>query len=669
MSRPLSVAILTDKSGPKLVEMLNKESSTWAVAATAICPDVVQDIQKIVTRWADVDRYNVIVTSGGTGFAKRDVTPEAIKVLLDKEAPGLVHAMFDKSFTITPLAAMARLVAGVRKESLVITVPGSPKGAVENLEAILKLLPHASDLVTDAVNSRAVHAKGTKSIEEAAGLTGPPAQDTPTLQEPTEQQSGHTHHPHHHHHHHDHGHKHMSNDPSESVTRRARSSPYPMISVADALALVLEHTPSPITTTIPINGHDCDHAVTGYFVSEDILAREAVPAYRASIVDGYAAVASDGPGTYPVVSVSHANPDGVPGLRSGQIARITTGAPVPAGADTVVMVEDTKLVSTTADGREEREVEILVRPAREANVREPGSDLASGARVMARGERITRTGGEIGVLASAGVSRVPVYGKPVVGVLSTGDELLDPSVETALRPGQIRDSNRVALLSTLQAHHFAGLDLGIAPDSPDALEATLRSALARCDVVVTTGGVSMGELDLLKPTLERTFDGTIHFGRVAMKPGKPTTFATVPKPKSRPGSESGSEAGTAKGDRRTVVFALPGNPASALVTFHLFVLPALLKLSGHATAPDQIAPRIKVVLGHALRLDPRPEFHRVTLAVDRDGRLVGTSTGFQRSSRVASLKCQALLCLPPRTESLTDLDKGDVCDAVAVDWI
>lgn len=181
-----------------------------------------------------------------------------------------------------------------------------------------------------------------------------------------------------------------------------------------------------------------------------------------------------------------------------------------------------------------------------------------------------------------------------------------------------------------------------------ALENTLRDAMRRVDVIITTGGVSMGELDLLKPTIERSLGGTIHFGRVAMKPGKPTTFATIPFKDNN-------------GSRQTkVIFSLPGNPASAIVTYHLFVLASLHKLSG--ITPVGL-PRVQVVVDESIKLDSkRSEYHRVTVTSRKDGLLHAISTGFQRSSRIGSFKgANALLCLPVREGSLS---KGDKVEAL-----
>jgi gephyrin len=234
---------------------------------------------------------------------------------------------------------------------------------------------------------------------------------------------------------------------------------------------------------------------------------------------------------------------------------------------------------------------------------------------------------------------VKVFRRPVVGVLSTGDEIVEHDREGELRMGEVRDTNRPGLIAAAREWGYEVVDLGIAKDQAGSLEEVLRDALRRVDLVITTGGVSMGELDLLKPTIERALGGTIHFGRVAMKPGKPTTFATVPVKNNA-------------GERVTrVIFSLPGNPASALVTFHLFVLPSLRQMSG--ISPAEL-PRVPVVLSHDFPLDKvRPEYHRAVVSVGRDGVLFATSTGGQRSSKVGSMKgANALLCMPAGAEPL-----------------
>lgn len=549
---------------------------------------------------------------------------------------------------------MSRPVAGVRNKTIIVTLPGSPKGASENLHAILKLLPHACQQAAGE-DSRILHAGGIKKLEQDAGISASVGHS-----------GGHGHsHEHSHSHGHGHGHSHghampvrhttdtssespRSNDPSLGPTRRNRSSPYPMLSVDEALNLIKVHTPPPTTVKAKVDGN-----LVGCVLAEDVTANEAVPAYRASIVDGYAVIApeegSTSKGIFPVASISHASPGEIPPLEAGTIARITTGAPLPPGATAVVMVEDTLLSTMTADNTEEKDVEILADGVKAGeNIREVGSDIAKDSVILHKGDEISATGGELGLLASVGVSSVLIYCKPTIGVLSTGDELVESSHSGPLRLGEVRDCNRPTLLAFLSAWGYSALDLGIAADTPGALETTLRDAFRQVDVIITSGGVSMGELDLLKPTIERSLGGTIHFGRVSMKPGKPTTFATVPVKDN-------------EGQRVTKqIFALPGNPVSALVTAHLFVLPALHHACGIVPAG---LPRVQVSLAHDFRLDPqRGEYHRAVVVVRRDGGLWGSSTGGQRSSRVGSLKsANALLVLPTGKGTLA---KGEKVEAL-----
>ncbi|KAH6607840.1 gephyrin [Trichoderma cornu-damae] len=638
--------------------LLQGGGGRWDVVEERIVSDNVLDIQRNIMLWTDgPDAVNLIITTGGTGFSVADVTPEAIAPMIHKPAPGLVHAMLSASLFITPFAMMSRPAAGVRNKTIIVTLPGSPKGAKENLEAIIKTLPHAC-LQAGGANSRALHAGGVKKLEADAGVDDSPSRG-----------STQHHHHHHNHHHHHHGHarghgnlqrfgtpssastSHLSNDVTLGPSRRYRESPYPMVSVDDALALISEHTPDPQAESVRV-----DEEIVGLVLAEDVEAKENVPAFRASIVDGYAvAVPKDGnvKGVFPVAGVSRAAPGEMPPLAGGEIARITTGAPLPPGATAVIMVEDTTLKTMTDDGKEEKEVEIQAEGVADgANVREVGSDIAQGAVILKRGEQISGVGGEIGLLAAVGVAEARVYRRPVIGILSTGDEIVDYRRPGGLKAGEVRDTNRITLISAARERGFSVVDLGIASDRPGALEETLRAGLGEADVLITTGGVSMGELDLLKPTIERSLGGTIHFGRVAMKPGKPTTFATV-------AVKDGAGRRIPK-----VIFSLPGNPASALVTFHLFVLPSLHKQSGVSPAG---LPRVPVTLAHDFGLDARPEFHRAVVAIGQDGLPTASSTGGQRSSKVGSLRsANALLCLPGGGGKL---DKGSKVEALLMNSI
>jgi molybdenum cofactor synthesis domain-containing protein len=222
-----------------------------------------------------------------------------------------------------------------------------------------------------------------------------------------------------------------------------------------------------------------------------------------------------------------------------------------------------------------------------------------------------------------------------VAVLSTGDELVEPWERPG--PGQIRDANRYALGAALAELRLSPIRSAIVPDEEGATRRILGDALAAADVLITSGGVSMGQLDLVKTILDELAE--VRFGRLFMKPGKPLHFATTREGK--------------------LIFGLPGNPVSALVGFEIFVRPALLRLAGH---PHPVRPRLLVELAHPITPGDRPEFQRAVVRQTPDGRLVAANTGAQASSRLASLVgANALLALPARREPFA---AGDRVEAI-----
>ncbi len=312
-------------------------------------------------------------------------------------------------------------------------------------------------------------------------------------------------------------------------------------------------------------------------------------------------------------------------VTDGTAVRITTGAPIPPGATAVVRVEETEMADDHVIVHQER-----IAPGE--NIRRVGADLAVGDRVLRAGTMLGPA--ELGLVAGLGLNPVPVSRRPRVSIVSTGDELVEPGA--AVAPGQIRDSNRFSLMAAVQR---AGAELiwsGKAPDTREPLRRLLAERIAESDVVLTSGGVSMGQLDLVKMLLGEL--ATVHFRRVFMKPGKPLNFAT---------------AGP------TLFFGLPGNPVSALVSFEIFIRPALRLMTGQ---PDIDRPRTPVVLSHATATSDRIEYQRATVVVGPDGRLTGAATGPQASSRLASfVGANALLVIPPRS---TPLKSGELVDAL-----
>ncbi|KAM0944032.1 putative transferase [Dioscorea sansibarensis] len=408
----------------------------------------------------------------------------------------------------------------------------------------------------------------------------------------------------------------------------------PMISANEALRMVLGVAGPLPPVTVPI------HNALGLILAEDIRSPDPFPPYRASIKDGYAVVASDGPGEYPVIAESRAGSDGIGvTVTPGTVAYVTTGGPIPDGADAVVQIEDTEQVTSSSDGL--KWVRILVGVSKGCDIRPVGCDIQKDGLVLKSGEQIGSP--EIGLLATMGFMTVKVYPRPTLAMLSTGDELVEPSTQS-LNRGQIRDSNRSMLLAAAMQQQCKLVDLGIARDDEQSLDDSLDRALnSGIDILLISGGVSMGDRDLVKPTLEKR--GTILFEKVLMRPGKPLTFTEIT-------SKSNEE----KCDKTVIAFGLPGNPVSCLVCFQLFVLPAIRQLAGWSNPRLQ---RVHTRIAQPIKADSsRPEYHRAIIRWELDDGsgmpgFIAESTGVQMSSRLLSMKsANALLEVPATGEIL-----------------
>ncbi|XP_069494803.1 gephyrin isoform X27 [Ambystoma mexicanum] len=768
-----------DRSGINLKDLVQDPSLLGGtISAYKIVPDEIDDIKETLVDWCDEKELNLILTTGGTGFAPRDVTPEATREVIEREAPGMALAMLMGSLNVTPLGMLSRPVCGIRGKTLIINLPGSKKGSQECFQFILPALPHAIDLLRDAiVKVKEVHDE-LEDLPSPPPPLSPPPTTSPHKQtedkgvqceeeEEEKKDSGVASAE-------DSSSSHitaaaiaakipdsiisrgvqvlprdtasLSTTPSESpraqatsrlstascptpkarlpscsstysvsediwiaapafsqlhyrleglkdelrrnrgydsrvqsrcsskenilrashsavditkVARRHRMSPFPLTSMDKAFITVLEMTQ--VLGTEIINYRDG----MGRVLAQEVYAKDNLPPFPASVKDGYAVRAADGPGDRFIIGESQAGEQPTQTVMPGQVMRVTTGAPIPCGADAVVQVEDTELIRESDDGTEELEVRILVQARPGQDIRPIGHDIKRGECVLAKGTHMGPS--EIGLLATVGVTEVEVNKFPVVAVMSTGNELLNP--EDDLLPGKIRDSNRSTLLATIQEHGYPTINLGIVGDNPDDLLNALNEGISRADVIITSGGVSMGEKDYLKQVLDIDLHAQIHFGRVFMKPGLPTTFATM----------------DLDGVRK-IIFALPGNPVSAVVTCNLFVVPALRKMQGILDPRPTI---IKARLSCDVKLDPRPEYHRCILtwhhqeplpwaqstggsfyteaSKGREASIQETHDGNQVSSRLMSMRsANGLLMLPPKTEQYVELHKGEVVDVMVI---
>lgn len=359
----------------------------------------------------------------------------------------------------------------------------------------------------------------------------------------------------------------------------------------------------------------------GLALAATVVAGEDVPPFVNSAVDGYA-VRSVDVATVPVelavVGEVAAGAHSTHELVAGESIRIMTGAPVPAGADAIVMVEDTERL----DGG--HRVRISASVAAGSALRGAGDDVRAGTELFAAGTVVTPA--VTGVLASVNARRVQVTRRVRVAALSTGDELITDGAPLA--PGQIRESNLTMLLGLVADAGAEPVDLGVVRDDEDALEQVLRDAAASCDAIVSSGGVSMGDYDVVKAVLSRIAE--MRWMQVAIRPAKPFAFGLLD---------------TADG-RRVPVFGLPGNPVSSLVSFELFARPALRSMMA---LPQIDRPRLAGVadVDFRRRPDGKTHFMRATAAFGADGRIHVEPVSAQGSHQLAATSmANAMVALP-----------------------
>jgi molybdopterin molybdotransferase len=415
------------------------------------------------------------------------------------------------------------------------------------------------------------------------------------------------------------------NDPAQSLRELSCADDYdpnsmPVAKAREMIGRFLE----PVTTAERMHVR----AALGRVLTEDVISPINVPASDNSAMDGYAArfadLKADGDVTLRVAGNAFAGAPFGGAVKAGECVRIMTGGVVPEGADTIVMQEHVK----TAGDR------VTIGPGHRKgqNLRRAGEDLAAGQVALKRGLALRPA--EIGLIASLGIGEVSVYRKLRVAFFSTGDELI--SIGTTATEGQIYDSNRYTIFAMLTRLGCEVIDMGVVRDDPGLLEAAFRKAAATADVVITSGGVSVGEADFVKDLLDKL--GEVVFWKIAMKPGRPLAYGKI---------------GAAH------FFGLPGNPVSVMVTFYQFVRDALLRLSGLDPVPP--LPTFKVPCVSALKKAPgRTEFQRGVLERDSHGTWSVRVTGEQGSGILRSMsEANCFIILPD--------DQGNVAAGTLVE--
>jgi molybdopterin molybdotransferase len=369
-------------------------------------------------------------------------------------------------------------------------------------------------------------------------------------------------------------------------------------------------------------------AALGRVLAEDVISPVNVPQHGNSAMDGYAVrfadLKADSETTLEVIGTSFAGKPFEGSAGPGQAVRIMTGAVIPRGTDTVVQQERAK----ASQGR----VAVMPVPKQGTNTRSAGEDLRAGEAALKRGQPVRPA--EIGMMASLGIGEVAVYRKLRVAFFSTGDELV--AIGQPLGPGQIYDSNRYTIYGLLVRLGCDVLDMGVIRDTPQDVERAFREAAQSADVVITSGGVSVGEADYVKQILDRL--GQVLFWKIAMKPGRPLAYGKI---------------GSAH------FFGLPGNPVAVMVTFYQFVRDALLHLQGQTAITP--LPTLKVACTSPIKKAPgRTEFQRGILSRDGNGQWSVRTTGDQGSGILSSMsQANCFIILP------TDL--GNVAAGTTVD--
>jgi molybdopterin molybdotransferase len=402
------------------------------------------------------------------------------------------------------------------------------------------------------------------------------------------------------------------NEPVKNMNALSCADDYdPNSMPVDKAREVIARFLTPVTATERVHVR----ASIGRVLAADVISPLDVPSHDNSAMDGYAVrfadLKAEGEVTLKVTGTAFAGAPFEGQVGAGECVRIMTGGVVPRGADTIVMQEHVQAV----DGR----VTIGKGHRMNQNLRRAGEDLKAGAAALKRGQPIRPA--EVGLIASLGIPEVEVYRKLRVAFFSTGDELV--SIGTAPREGQIYDSNRYTLYGMLERLGCEVLDMGVVRDDPALIERAFEKAASAADVVITSGGVSVGEADFVRDLLNKL--GEVVFWKIAMKPGRPLAYGRI----------GGAH-----------FFGLPGNPVSVMVTFYQFVRDALLTLSGRE--PLAPSPTFEVPCTSALKKAPgRTEFQRGILTRDAQGKLSVRATGEQGSGILRSMsEANCFIILP-----------------------
>jgi len=614
-----------DTSGQYVVDRLRELN--FSNVNKHVVSDDKYSITSLVKRVSQ-DNDNVLtVTVGGTGLCPRDVTPEATSVLYEKHCNGISTALLMASLRSSPHAALSRMTAGIYSDCLIVNFPGKLKACQECLACLEEFLVHALEQVKfDADAIKATHETQARSqIVDAASTTDLGRNSSSAVLEPT-----------------------LCSKIASNL------SPYPMIEFDKALEILAHHSTHLFREQVvaTVNSDETAQAVIGDVLAEDHQSRVCVPPSDVSTVDGY------------VVNIPEPFIDSLPCETSAIILEdliqfekqllehahdsffcypVNTGEKLPSehvnALFSIVPIERTERVGPSR--LEFRP--FLDQPKVGQYVRRVGSDLSLSDSLKAG----TTVGPiELSLLLSMGHKSLTVFKKPIIGILSTGDELVDCYVAGSTPGTKVVDTNKLLLTMLFDSKGFKVRDFGISKDEAEEVLLNICDSLKECDILVITGGSSMGFKDYVKSVITGPLGGRIHFGRINMKPGKPAAFASI-----------------GSGATHKFIFALPGNPVSAYITSMMLVIPFLeqgrrnhsreeLLTLTVSDLGDLITVRIEAIVDSDgmtdYVFDGRTEFVRARLSSNRDrgfnAQYSATVSLKQQSSRLMSLKdCDCLI--------------------------
>lgn len=551
-----------DNSGEYVVSQL-RCNELFSDVFKHIVPDDIEKITKCIELCLS-ENSALIITVGGTGLCPRDVTPDASKTFYEKDCPGIAHALMKSGLESCKQAALSRLTAGIAKQCLIVNFPGKLKACIECYDSLKDILKHALEQVRyDLQAIKSTHRDQDSDAEYHDRSRLPECK----IESISEEQNG------------DHLKEPPAPRPSKADHTHKTESPYPLIEFEDALKILKKESENLELTKVDMRLESVDDAnqLLGHRLADNLNCKVRLPPYSVSTMDGYVLNVSK------LLRKFTSNIGTVNALilkdldefikmqedKSQEVSnaffcyQVNTGGKIPDRDFAIIPFEFTK------PNPPDRVIINRVEP--EKYIRAIGSDLDYCDKL----EKGTTIGPvELGLIMAFGHNIIPIIKKPIIGVISTGDELINFLEENPPSIHKVIDLNKPILISLIKERGYEAIDFGISRDSSVDILLKVLDSLSKCDILVVTGGASMGSKDYVKSVIEKSLGGNIHFGRVNIKPGKPAAFASIQS-----------------GGKQKYIFSLPGNPVSAYVTAIVLLFPFISYSLGRRSGrnmPDSV---------------------------------------------------------------------------------